>query len=359
MRILITGIAGFVGSTLAEDLLDHAGFGQLHVIGIDNLSRAGSWFNWERLKRRGVQVIHADLRLASDLEALDPVDWVIDTAANPSVLAGVDKKVSSRQLLEHNLLSTINLLEFCKRWSAGLILLSTSRVYAIQPLRALKLVIRDGAFVPNPDQTFPSGVGPAGISESFSTASPISLYGASKLASEQVSLEYGDAFGFPVWINRCGVLAGGGQFGRPDQGIFSFWIHSHLHRAPLRYIGFGGEGYQVRDCLHPRDLVPLLRQQMAAADNGTKPRLVNVGGGAASSMSLRQLTNWCEARFGTRTVTNELEARSFDLPWIVLDTHHVYDVWGWVPQTPVHAILDEIAAHAETNPGWLQLSSST
>jgi CDP-paratose 2-epimerase len=358
MRILITGIAGFVGSTLAEGFLDHVGFGQLRVIGIDNLSRAGSWFNWERLKRRGVEMIHADLRLASDLEALDSVDWVIDAAANPSVLAGVDEKVSSRQLLEHNLLSTINLVEFCKRSAAGLILLSTSRVYAIEPLRALKLITRDEAFVPDGDQVFPAGVGPAGVAESFSTASPISVYGVSKLTSEQVSLEYGDAFGFPVWINRCGVLAGSGQFGRADQGIFSFWIHSYLHRAPLRYIGFGGQGYQVRDCLHPRDLVPLLRRQMAAACDRTKPSTVNVGGGATSAMSLRQLTRWCEARFGIHPLACELGERPFDLPWMVLDTNLVHDAWEWVPQTPVQTILDEIAAHAQANPNWLQFSAS-
>ncbi len=54
------------------------------------------------------------------------------------------------------------------------------------------------------------------------------MYGSTKLASEIVALEYGEAFGFPVWINRCGVLAGAGQFGTPDQGIFSYWINAHL-----------------------------------------------------------------------------------------------------------------------------------
>ena len=49
----------------------------------------------------------------------------------------------------------------------------------------------------------------------------MSLYGATKLASEQLALEYGSTYGFPVWINRCGVLAGAGQFGRADQGIFA------------------------------------------------------------------------------------------------------------------------------------------
>ena len=61
---------------------------------------------------------------------------------------------------------------------------------------------------------------------------PLSLYGASKLASETLILEYGECFGFPVWINRCGVLAGAGQFGKADQGIFSFWIHSFKEKIP-------------------------------------------------------------------------------------------------------------------------------
>src|SRR5438309_7783281 len=95
---------------------------------------------------------------------------------------------------------------------------------------------------------------PAGVTGRFSTAAPISLYGATKLASEIMALEYGAAFNFPVWITRCGVLAGAGQFGTPDQGIFSFWINAHLRRKPLRFIGFGGKGHQSRDAFHPRDL---------------------------------------------------------------------------------------------------------
>jgi CDP-paratose 2-epimerase len=93
---------------------------------------------------------------------------------------------------------------------------------------------------------------------------PISLYGSTKLASEALALEYGATFNLPVFVNRCGVLAGTGQFGRADQGIFAYWLNSHLRRRPLKYIGFGGHGHQVRDCLHPRDLVPLLEKQFAA-----------------------------------------------------------------------------------------------
>src|SRR5207302_1174559 len=121
------------------------------------------------------------------------------------------------------------------------------------------------AYRPVHAQVFPKGITSAGVSETYSTAPPISLYGATKLASECLALEFGETFGFPVWINRCGVLAGAGQFGRSDQGIFSYWIHSWAKRQPLRYIGFDGKGSQVRDCLHPRDIVPLLREQMCSA----------------------------------------------------------------------------------------------
>ena len=81
-------------------------------------------------------MFHGDIRLASDGDALPRVDWVIDAAAQPSVLAGRDGKTSRRQLLEHNLLGTINLLEYCRASRAGFILLSTSRVYSIRGLNS-------------------------------------------------------------------------------------------------------------------------------------------------------------------------------------------------------------------------------
>jgi nucleoside-diphosphate-sugar epimerase len=150
-------------------------------------------------------------------ETLGPVDWVIDVAANPSVLAGVDGKSSSRQLLEHNLFGTINLLEFCKRVGAGFLLLSTSRVYSIEPLTNLKMSLNGKRFSPAADQQWPCGVSVNGVTENGPAYPPVSLYGASKLASETLALEYAHTFDMPVWINRCGVLAGAGQFGRADQ----------------------------------------------------------------------------------------------------------------------------------------------
>ena len=353
MKILITGIAGFVGSTVARTLLSHDS--SLTIYGIDNFIRPGSENNRLDLKSLGVTVYHGDIRNRSDLDTIPPVDWVIDAAANPSVLAGVDGKTSSLQLIEHNLGGTVQLLEFCKSRQAGFVLLSTSRVYSIPGISSIEVESVNRAFRPIENQSFSEGISIHGVSESYSTQAPVSLYGASKVASEVLALEYGGTFDFPVWINRCGVLAGSGQFGRPDQGIFSFWINSYLRKQPLQYIGFGGRGEQVRDCLHPKDLVPLLIKQFQANPERTE-QICNFSGGVENSMSLAQLSEWCREKCGEHEVGAEPTIRPFDIPWMVLDNRKAKSVWDWQPITPIGDILEEVFAHAQENPDWLDIS---
>src|SRR5689334_7816454 len=137
MRILITGACGFVGSALAVSLLER--FEGLTITALDNLMRPGSETNRAFLRKLGIDFVHGDLRCASDVEALPGADWLIDAAANPSVLAGVAGGGTSRQLAEHNLTSLLHVLEYCKARRAGLIVLSSSRVYSIGALAALPL----------------------------------------------------------------------------------------------------------------------------------------------------------------------------------------------------------------------------
>jgi CDP-paratose 2-epimerase len=154
------------------------------------------------------------------------------------------------------------------------------------------------------------------------------------------------------------VLAGAGQFGRPDQGIFSYWIHAYLRRMPLRYTGFGGSGYQVRDVLHPRDVVPLLLKQMSAVSPQARSKVINLGGGQGNAISLAEMTEWCRSRFGFHPIASDPQSRFFDVPWMVMDYSLAKQMWGWKPETSLNHILEEIAEHAEKNPHWLQISGA-
>ena len=349
MKILITGIAGFAGSSLALALQER-GF---TVSGVDNLMRPGSETNRARLLARGIQFVHGDIRAASDWEALGSAHWVIDAAANPSVLAGVKGAFSSLQLLEHNLASVFHVVEYCKLHQAGLVLLSSSRVYSIPALASLPLIVKGDAFVLDDSRPLPPGVSAAGISASFSTSPPISLYGSTKLSAEIVAREYGEAFHFPVWVNRCGVLAGAGQFGTPDQGIFAYWVNAHRHRLPLRYIGFEGAGRQVRDALHPRDLTALIEKQIRS---GRKGGLYVAGGGRENAWSLKQLNVWCDQRFGVHAPQPDPESRQYDVPWVVMDSSEAAHDFDWRPALTIENIVTEIAEHSLLHPDWLRVS---
>jgi CDP-paratose 2-epimerase len=324
----------------------------LEICGMDNLFRPGSETNRMLLKKSGVQVLHGDVRMPSDVESAPAAEWVIDAAANPSVLAGMDGRSSSRQLMEHNLIGSLNLLEYSKQHNAGLILLSSSRVYSIPVLAGLPLRQAGSAFALDTAQPLPRGISAAGIAEDFSVEPPVSLYGSTKLASETVALEYGKTFGFPVWVNRCGVLAGAGQFGTAEQGIFSFWLHAHAARRPLRYIGFGCRGLQVRDALHPQDLAAIVATQMARGF-AEAPRILNLGGGPKNAMSLAELTAWCDARFGAHAPQPDHQPRPFDIPWLAMDSALAHRTLGWRPERTLASILDEIAVHVRENPDWL------
>jgi len=355
MKILITGVCGFVGNALATSLLDAAE--GLTLIGFDSFARPGSEINRRALKQKGVQLIHGDLRMASDLAGLPAADWVIDAAANPSVLAGVDGVSSSRQLFEHNLAGMLNVLEYSKAHRSGLLLLSSSRVYSIAALAAIPLRDEGEAFRLDLTYPLPKGLSESGIGPDFSTEPPLSLYGSTKLASEVVALEYGAAFDFPVWITRCGVLAGAGQFGTADQGIFAYWINAHLRRRRLRFIGFGGSGHQVRDAFHPRDLADLLLRQMKTGRRSGR-RIYTAGGGPVDAMSLAQLNKWCDGRFGAHAVLGDPSARPFDIPWMAMDNREAHDDFGWTPALSLESICEEIALHAENNPEWLEISAA-
>ncbi|RTL49088.1 MAG: NAD-dependent epimerase/dehydratase family protein [Sphingobacteriales bacterium] len=345
MRILITGIAGFVGTKMAEYC--RSAWPDAYIVGIDNLSRKGAVTHIPLLKAMDCVWVKGDISNRNDMEALPEVDWVIDCAANPSVLAG--RANDSLPLIQDNLIGTVYILEKCKRDKAGLILISTSRVYSIATLNNLPLKNNGLAFTIDATRPLPPAITAMGVTEKCAVTAPISLYGATKLASEVMALEYHHSFGFPVWINRCGVLAGAGQLGKIDQGIFSFWIYQYLLDRPLSFIGYGGTGMQARDMLHPEDLFKLIWQQIMHPITRA-PQILNVGGGLCNTMSLAELDAYCKTHIDAEKKVNRIqENRPYDIPYYCTDYTLAKDTWGWEPKHLSITILDEILKYGRNH----------
>jgi len=345
VTILITGAAGFVGCKMAEYF--RAADKNVTLLGIDNLSRKGSEYNIATLKELNCNFYQGDISSQKDVDTLPRVDWMIDCAANPSVLAGLDG--GSLSLINNNLTATFYLLEKCKRDQAGFIMLSTSRVYSINALNKVPLDVKNDAYTIASAGNYPTGFSAKGVAENFSTVAPVSLYGATKLASEIMALEYHYTFGFPVWINRCGVIAGPGQFGKIDQGIFSFWIYQYLLNKPLSYIGFGGRGYQVRDLLHPYDVFIMVQQQINNPV-AALPKIVNLGGGVSNALSLAQLDAFCKKNIDAgKQVQSITEKRSFDIPLYITDYSIAEKFWNWKPSVDREEIVNQILAYANNH----------
>jgi CDP-paratose 2-epimerase len=340
--VLVTGGAGFVGSNLCVMLRGESS--ARRVVAFDNLKRRGSELNLPRLKAAGAEFVHGDVRSPDDLAALaGDFDLLLDCSAEPSVLAGAGG--SPAYVVQTNLVGTANCLEWARPRQADVLFLSTSRVYPIAPQNQLSLIEGETRFELAPEQPF-AGVSEAGISEGFSLEGARSIYGATKLASELLVEEYRVTYGLRTVVNRCGVLAGPWQMGKVDQGVFTLWVLAHLLGKPLKYIGYGGTGKQVRDLLHVRDLFELLALQLPRMNELTGS-VFNAGGGRAVSLSLLETTRLCADLTGRSTLIESVSENRFaDVPLYLTDNAKVTACTGWAPRTPPAKILEEIVVWA-------------
>ena len=335
--LLITGGCGFVGSSLC--ILFKKKYPNLKVIAFDNLKRRGSELNIERLKSFDVDFIHGDIRNNEDFDQLGKIDFFIDAAAEPSVMAGINESLD--YVINTNLIGTINCLNFAVQQKALFIFLSTSRVYPFQALDALNFSESETRFDLNHSQNL-LGASELGISEDFPLAGARSFYGATKLSSELLIAEYAEFLGLKTIINRCGVITGPWQMGKVDQGVVVLWMARHFWKKNLTYNGYGGLGKQVRDLLHVNDLFALIDYQIGYSDN-LSGKTLNVGGGIHSSVSLNELTRLCEKITGNKiTIESVLENRKADVRIYVTDNTQVTELTGWHPTYTVEGMLKEI-----------------
>ncbi|MDC0303846.1 NAD-dependent epimerase/dehydratase family protein [Flavobacteriales bacterium] len=337
MRILLTGGAGFIGCNLSFYLKKK--HPEYELVVIDNLSRVGSETNVEKLREIGAEFIEGDVRRMSDLNSILRIDIVIHCASNPSVLAGLSS--SSSEVIENNLIGSINVYEFASKNKADVLLFSTNRVYNQDNLNELKFQVGDSRFILDNRQVF-AGVSELGVDERFPVDQSKTFYGATKFCSEVLLKEYGKYQGVRHVINRFGVISGPGQFGNQNQGIVSHWLKCHLRKKNLQYFGYGGSGKQVRDVIHVIDVCEVIDKQIhqIASVNG---ETFNVGGGLSNSFSLLELTFLCQNVTGNRVeIAGSLDMRVGDVPLYYTNNAKISDSLNWSPKRTLKDVLIDL-----------------
>jgi CDP-paratose 2-epimerase len=337
MRIIVTGGAGFVGSSLCIRLKErHPGY---EVVAFDNLKRRGSELNLVDFKRMGIEFIHGDIRNEEDLTGLMGFDVMVEASAEPSVLAGLDSSPS--YVINNNLYGSINCFNACLKHKASLVFLSTSRVYPIERIESAEF-IDEGTRYSFSDRQNEPGISAHGISEELNLQGARSFYGTTKLSSELFLQEYSAFYGLSTSITRFGVIAGPRQMGKTDQGVVTLWMARHYWKKPLKYIGYGGTGKQVRDILHIEDAVDLIDLQIHEPGK-FKGIVFNAGGGTGSSASLREMTDVCQDITGNRVhIDSEPANRPADLRAYISDGRKLAEATGWSPKRDVRGIFTDV-----------------
>ncbi len=326
MKILITGGCGFVGTNLALYLKKK----NFNVFSLDNLSRKGSLYNLNLLKKEKIKNFKIDIYKYEKIKKLSKFDLIIDCCAEAAV------EISRKNLdkvFNTNLIGTFNILKKAKKNNSKIIFLSTSRVNSINEINKItnnNFNLKKKIKIKNK------------INENFKTKSPKSIYGFTKHASEMLIEEFAYAFNLDYIINRCGVISGPLQFGKEDQGFVSLWVWHHLNKKKLKYIGFGGRGYQIRDVLHVDDLCELILKQINNI-NKINNKLFTVGGSIKSNTSLKNLTKVCEKITGNKILFSKISKTSiYDIPYFITDNEQVSKIYKWKSKKNIKVIVNDI-----------------
>ncbi len=318
MKILITGGCGFVGSSIAIYLKEK----QFKVTSLDNLSRKGSVINKLRLKKKKIKNYTIDIIKQSNLDKLPKFDIIIDCCAEVAV---EKSKSDLSKVVNTNLIGTYNILNKAIKDNSKIIFMSTSRVYSINKIK--KKYEYSKKFL---------------INERFSTESPISIYGFTKLASEKLIEELSYSNGIDYIINRFGVISGPWQFGVEDQGFVSLWLWRHMNKIPLSYKGYNGKGTQIRDVIHINDVCDLVYLQIKKFKK-IKNDTFNLGGGIKNKIDLKTLTKKCrKLTKNTVKIFKINKTSNYDVPYYVSDNKKVFNKYNYKIKNNIDNILKDI-----------------
>jgi len=218
-RILVTGGAGFIGSSLVDALMKS---GNQKVTVLDNLSsgRLANLSYW--MDNPNFEFVKADLtNLSSITDTVDRCDAVFHLAANPIVKIGTDTKI----YYDQNVLSTYNLLDAMRnsKTCKKIIFASTSTIYG------------ESKIMPTP--------------ENYAPLQPISIYGGTKLACEAIISGFGHMFDISCVTLRLANIVGE----KSSHGIIHDFVIK-LKENP-RVLEILGDGKQMKSYLHIDDCI--------------------------------------------------------------------------------------------------------
>ena len=314
LPILVTGGAGFVGSTLVRALL---GRGE-RVVVLDDLSRVGSDQRIAALP--DADFVRGDVSIAADVEAAfdrGPFAAVYHLAAQVAVTWSME---DPRRDFEVNALGSFNVIDAVRRRSPGArcVYMSSNKVYgSLGGLRAIDQGPRKVL------EGRPEGVG------ADQPLEPETPYGVSKATGEGYFRDAALTYGLQTVVLRASCIYGPRQSQQEDQGWVAWFGLAVTERRPLRIFG---DGRTTRDMLFVDDLVDLY---LRILDGPPPPRglVLNVGGGAQSARSLLEVVRELEALSGQTADVSHLDERPGDQPVFITDTSRATEVYGWAPTT--------------------------
>jgi CDP-paratose 2-epimerase len=315
---LITGGAGFIGTSLADRLLSQGA----PVLVFDDLSRPGAGRNlaWLRTRHPGrLQVEIADVRdFEAVRRAVDRADRIFHLAAQVAVTTSLADPVRD---FEINARGTLNVLEAARARPRPppILVTSTNKVYGSLP--DVTLERRERRYVP-----VEPWLAASGIDERW----PLDFhtpYGCSKGAAEQYALNYARGFGLPAVVFRMSCIYGPHQCDTEEQG----WVAHFLMRAREQgTVTIYGDGCQVRDVLFIEDLVDALLLAMRGIDR-LSGHAFNIGGGPDNAISLLELLDMMDTRLGLPLHAHYADGRSTDQRYYVTNSGKFCAATGWAP----------------------------
>jgi len=304
---------------------------------LDNLSRQGAQENLDWVRRKTqVSFEHADIRDRERMERivgeLKP-DAVLHLAAQVAVTTSVD---NPREDFEINALGTLNLLEAIRQQSQESFFINASSNKVYGKMQDLSIVETNGRYQYR-DLS-------AGVSEDrpLDFHSP---YGCSKGVADQYTLDYARIYGLGTVSFRQSCIYGRRQFGIEDQGWIAWFAIAAVLGKPITIYG---DGKQIRDVLHVKDLVSAYELAYEHRDL-VGGQAFNIGGGPDNTLSLLELIAYLERDLGIKIPFAWGDWRAGDQPVFVCALDKTQHLLNWKPAIPVREGVSDLIAWVRDN----------